>query len=165
MSAAVNASRLCDEFWFGFDFFAGIGVGRRTHCGRPQRPSKPEWTAKCPDARPFRGVRLCAKRQSQNADIFKTLRLVWRPQPRSEFSATRNPGAGQDFTNLAASVQLRLRVAVPFQRVECVRFFRPPPACFKNLTTAASFGRSRYKEFEVVLPFHSSSFGSSERSR
>ena len=44
-----------------------------------RRPSKPEYGARYPDARPF--------------------------------LATRNPGAGQDFTNLAAAVQLRLRVA------------------------------------------------------
>src|SRR6266516_4339669 len=33
----------------------------------------------------------------------------------AEFHATRNPGAGQDFTGLAAAVQLRLRVALGSQ--------------------------------------------------
>jgi len=31
------------------------------------------------------------------------------------FHATRNPGVGQDFTDLAAAVQLRLRVAIGLQ--------------------------------------------------
>src|SRR5438128_341813 len=34
------------------------------------------------------------------------------------FPATRNPGAGQDFTGLAAAVQLRLRVAVGLQALQ-----------------------------------------------
>jgi hypothetical protein len=39
-----------------------------------------------------------------------------RPVPRKPVTtlATRNPGAGQDFTGLAAAVQLRLRVALHF---------------------------------------------------
>ena len=39
--------------------------------------------------------------------------------------ATRNPGAGEDFTDLAAAVQLRLRVAMPFILLTVrVSFFR-----------------------------------------
>jgi len=37
-------------------------------------------------------------------------------------SATRNPGVGQDFTNLAAAVQLRLRVAVSAQNQQAAGF-------------------------------------------
>ena len=48
-----------------------------------RRPSKPEYGARYPDARPF--------------------------------PATRNPGAGEDLTDLAAAVQLRLRVAIGLQ--------------------------------------------------
>ena len=76
-----------------------------------------------------------------------------------------NTGVGQDITGLAAVVQLHLRVAVVVQLVECARFVRPLLARFKNLSTAASFGRSRYEEFEVVLPFHSLSFGISQPAR
>jgi hypothetical protein len=42
--------------------------------------------------------------------------MLDQPSPRlrlgGPFHATRNPGVGQDFTGLAAAVQLRLRVAV-----------------------------------------------------
>jgi hypothetical protein len=57
----------------------------------------------------------------------RTLRLGLRPQPRSIFSATRNPGAGKDFTDLAAAVQLRLRVAASAhnqQTAGCMGWFR-----------------------------------------
>ena len=41
-----------------------------------------------------------------------------RYPPLCPFPATRNPGAGQDFTGLAAAVQLRLRVAVGLQALQ-----------------------------------------------
>ena len=41
-----------------------------------------------------------------------------RYPPLCPFPATRNPGAGQDFTDLAAAVQLRLRVAVGLQALQ-----------------------------------------------
>jgi hypothetical protein len=42
-----------------------------------------------------------------------------RDTPRSDhFYATRNPGAGQEFTDLAAAVRLRLRVAIGLQALQ-----------------------------------------------
>jgi hypothetical protein len=60
-----------------------MGVERYSHGGRVLTPSKPEYRARYPDARP----------------IFRDA----------------NTGAGQDFTGLAAAVQLRLRVAFGLQ--------------------------------------------------
>ena len=58
----------------------------------------------------------CVRRISRSTlSISKALRLGLRPQPRSSFPATRNAGAGQDVTGLAAAVQLRLRVAFGLQ--------------------------------------------------
>src|SRR5947207_15102786 len=45
------------------------------------------------------------------------VRSAQRADPTS-ISATRNPGAGQDFTGLAAAVQRRLRVAVGLQALQ-----------------------------------------------
>jgi len=47
-------------------------------------------------------------------------RIMWElnscdPASYHHFNATRNPGAGQDFTDLAVAVQLRLRVAFGLQ--------------------------------------------------
>src|SRR6266705_5304208 len=71
-----------------------------------RRSSKPEYRARYPDARPFLvGTTRCGVRSAQRAD------------PTSIY-ATRNPGAGQDITGLAAAVQLRLRVAVGLQALQ-----------------------------------------------
>src|SRR5437016_9102963 len=56
-------------------------------------------------ARGANGTTRCGVRSAQRAD------------PTS-IPATRNPGAGQDFTGLAAAVQLRLRVAVGLQALQ-----------------------------------------------
>src|SRR5436190_1748676 len=56
-------------------------------------------------ARGANGTTRCGVRSAQRAD------------PTSIY-ATRNPGAGQDITGLAAAVQLRLRVAVGLQALQ-----------------------------------------------
>ena len=71
-----------------------------------RRSSKPEYRARYPDARPFLvGTTRCGVRSAQRADL-------------TSIYATRNPGAGQDITCLAAAVQLRLRVAVGLQALQ-----------------------------------------------
>ena len=62
------------------------------------------------------------------------------------FHATRNPGAGQDFTGLAAVVQLRLRVAIGSQTLtvksrlltgeNSVRIRGDPPAFARSIARA-----------------------------
>src|SRR5437016_13537781 len=49
---------------------------------------------------------------------YAEFRIRERYPPLCPFPATRNPGAGQDFTDLAAAVQLRLRVAVGLQALQ-----------------------------------------------
>jgi len=92
-------------------------------------------------------------------------------EPGAGFSALEilfrdaNTGAGQSFTDLAAAVQLRLRVASHFQLAERASRFLPWMARFKNFNTAASSGRKPREELEPLLPFHSSSPGINEPSR
>ena len=73
---------------------------------------------------PARFIEGLPRAKAWKADRFKTLigvnpRLISEPAPAAShsrlfavtFYATRNPGPGQDLTDLAAAVQLRLRVA------------------------------------------------------
>src|SRR6266516_2448128 len=90
-----------------------IGVERYTPCGRPQGPSRPEYRAQYPDARPFVSecslkVRRLLREQDQ-AGAFPAALSIFRDA---------NTGAGQDFTGLAAAVQLRLRVAIGLQALQ-----------------------------------------------
>jgi len=53
-------------------------------------------------------VNLVCRQRLRTVEVMagRRIRCAW-----DFFYATRNPGAGQDFTDLAAAVQLRLRVA------------------------------------------------------
>ncbi len=77
--------------------------------------AKPEYRARYPDARPIPGARLCAKDQSQHAQYFQGAAAGSATTAALQFSRDANTGAGQDFTGLAAAVQLRLRVAFGLQ--------------------------------------------------
>jgi hypothetical protein len=61
------------------------------------------------------GVRKDLPTRNTGHDTLIPVQPSPRLRPGKPYYATRNPGAGEDFTDLAAAVQLRLRVAVSFQ--------------------------------------------------
>src|SRR5712691_9160919 len=95
---------------------------------------------------------------SPGRDDFHVVPEIWDAVERvhPSFSATRNPGAGQDLTGLAAAVQLRLRVALGLQTLtvksrllpgeNTVRIRGGPPVsnCSRSsITRARRFERRR----------------------
>jgi len=61
------------------------------------------------------------------------------------FHATRNPGAGQGFTDLAAVVQLRLRVPLGLQTLAVKSRLLPGEKCWRTATRCASVAAHPFK--------------------